>query len=293
MVKFLVVFAFSLLCFVYYYVTPDQKISFYLEQGNHLSSLEDRLLLFSEILLDKKYRLDPLGEGKEGVYDKDPLYRFDSFDCTTYIETVLALALSKERDGFVSKIDKIRYFSEEKSFLTRNHFPIYDWLSNNIKNGVVKDVTSLVGAENYKTVEININKDLWLSNKKIVFKSKNIESKKRPINLNYVPFLTLINKVNDKTVLNTDLLSKLPRVFFFNLVLEPREDHPMKDIGIWTWHQGLILKKNNKYYIRHAHNSGSAVQELLLVDYLNRFVRSSDLGEKSEVGGLHFFSFNG
>ena len=40
-----------------------------------------------------EYSLNPLGENF-GI-DNDPLYRFDKFDCLTYVETVLALHFAK------------------------------------------------------------------------------------------------------------------------------------------------------------------------------------------------------
>src|ERR1035437_2644460 len=46
----------------------------------------------SAALLGKPYQLGPLGEGKFGAEDPDPLYRLDAFDCTTFIETVMANA---------------------------------------------------------------------------------------------------------------------------------------------------------------------------------------------------------
>src|SRR5690606_32543867 len=55
-------------------------------------SLPERVDKLSSIFLGSDYVGDPLGEGESGVYDRDPLYRFDAFDCTTYVETVLALS---------------------------------------------------------------------------------------------------------------------------------------------------------------------------------------------------------
>ena len=68
------------------------------------------------------YMNSPLGEGV--MPDSDPLIRFDAFDCTTFVETVLA-------GGDVNKLNKIRYKNGNVGFLNRNHFIESDWLINN------------------------------------------------------------------------------------------------------------------------------------------------------------------
>ena len=70
-----------------------------------------------EKYLGTQYIRDPLGEQK--LPDTDPLVRFDAFDCTTFVETVLA-------DGDVEKLNKIRYKDGEVDFLNRNHFIEYN-----------------------------------------------------------------------------------------------------------------------------------------------------------------------
>ena len=49
----------------------------------------------------KPYVLGSLGEGKAAIFDKNPIYRTDTFDCETYVSTVLALVVSD--DGLVRK----------------------------------------------------------------------------------------------------------------------------------------------------------------------------------------------
>ena len=53
-----------------------------------------------ENYLGAKYIRDPLGE--ELAPDTDPLIRTDAFDCTTFVETVMA-------GGDVSNLNQIRY----------------------------------------------------------------------------------------------------------------------------------------------------------------------------------------
>ena len=89
-----------------------------------------------------KYMRDPLGE--ERAPDTDPLIRTDAFDCTTFVETVMA-------GGDVNNLNQIRYKDGEIDFLNRNHFIESDWLENN-KNRVEN-----VSAKYGKTKNISIN----------------------------------------------------------------------------------------------------------------------------------------
>ena len=57
-------------------------------------SLADRILKIGEVFLGRPYVRGALGEGPDGRFDKNPLFRFDCFDCLTYVNTVLALALA-------------------------------------------------------------------------------------------------------------------------------------------------------------------------------------------------------
>ncbi len=81
------------------------------------------------------YIAEPLGEGSDALYNQKPLYRLDAFDCTTFIETILALATTQANKNdsitlknFQNKINAIRYKDADISFYNRNHFPSGDWL---------------------------------------------------------------------------------------------------------------------------------------------------------------------
>lgn len=98
--------------------------------------------------LGAKYISSPLGEGK--APDTDPLIRTDAFDCTTFVETVLA-------DGNVDKLTKIRYQNGKVDFLYRNHFIETDWLKNN--SDLVENVSSEYGKTSIR--KVTIDKQSW------------------------------------------------------------------------------------------------------------------------------------
>ena len=53
------------------------------------STLLDRLIYLSDPFVGAPYVVSPLGEG--AGEDTDPRIRFDAFDCTTFVETTMAL----------------------------------------------------------------------------------------------------------------------------------------------------------------------------------------------------------
>lgn len=136
--------------------------------------------------LGVKYVSDPLGEEK--YPDKDPLIRSDAFDCTTFVETVLA-------DGSQEKLNKIRYKDGDIDFLKRNHFIETDWLPNN--SDFVQDVTELYGETSVREVEID--KQNWLQ----AVHGINADFPKTKATLNYIPYekLKYINNAEPLIVL--------------------------------------------------------------------------------------------
>lgn len=90
--------------------------------------LPNRINLISARFLGRPYRENPLGGGP----DEKELFTcsLEGFDCVTYIETVLALALSKNTEEFPSLLRKIRYANGRVEWQSRNHYMV-DWIKNN------------------------------------------------------------------------------------------------------------------------------------------------------------------
>ncbi len=91
----------------------------------------DRLKFFSRALLDKPYYLGPTGEGRFGRIEAAPLIDLDRFDCVTYIESSMALALSRKTRDVLPGILSLRYGSDTLDYATRNHYFVEDWLRHN------------------------------------------------------------------------------------------------------------------------------------------------------------------
>jgi cell wall-associated NlpC family hydrolase len=65
---------------------------------------------------------------------------FEGFDCVTYIETVLALALASNVDDFTDWLRKIRYEGGRVEWERRNHY-MTRWIRNNVRAGIIRPVS--------------------------------------------------------------------------------------------------------------------------------------------------------
>ena len=66
----------------------------------------------------------------------------EAFDCTTFVETVAALARSESPRRLMGNIIAIRYNNSEPGWMNRNHFPEADWIPNNARAGILRDITA-------------------------------------------------------------------------------------------------------------------------------------------------------
>jgi hypothetical protein len=125
------------------------------------SPAADRVLIFGEGLLDIPYVDGPFGEGPQGQYDRMPLYRFDEFDCTTFVETVTALSVSSTFDDFKTTINRLRYRDGNVAFVERNHFTDLDWIPNNIRAGFFRDATESIAPGQTAIARAEVDKRAW------------------------------------------------------------------------------------------------------------------------------------
>jgi hypothetical protein len=225
----------------------------------------------------------PLGEGENARYDQDPLYRFDTFDCTTFVETVVSLALSRNADEFEATMDKIRYENGEIDYLKRNHFPSLQWIPNNIHNGLLKEINQLIlPLPQRKMAEAVIDLPGWLKKIKLeeirvplatMEERQGLLLELRSQAVNYAPIIARLDYLPISALLSQpQVLRKIPHGSIVNFV-RPNWDLT-ESIGTHmnVSHQGLIFQRRNGTYLKHASNSGDKrVTEVPLLDYLKKF----------------------
>lgn len=185
--------------------------------------------------LGAKYISSPLGEGI--APDDDPLIRYDAFDCTTFVETVLA-------DGDLKKLNKIRYKNGEIDFLNRNHFIESDWLMNNAD--LVQNVSNKYGKTSVRNVRID--KTSWLK------KVHNIDAEYDVIDvdLEYLPY------TNVKTI-------NANKVMIVLFVADKPKNRDIIGTDLAVYHMGLLLPNG---VFRHASSTKKMVTDVEFNEYI-------------------------
>jgi hypothetical protein len=110
-----------------------------LKDASGKTALGARIDRISELLLGRPYVEGSLGGGPESR--EEFRVSLNAFDCVTFIEAVLALALARTIDEFIDTIRRIRYEDGEIDWFRRNHY-MSDWASENEECGFITNITS-------------------------------------------------------------------------------------------------------------------------------------------------------
>lgn len=250
-------------------------------------SVRERAVFYAYLFLNNKtpYVADPLGEGPAGAIAKGPLYRFDGFDCTTFVETVMALSLSRNPEEFKSRINQIRYKNAAVSYETRNHFTSVDWIPNNVASGFVKDITVETAGINTKWSQTWIDKAGWYAKKGEEYQDIGEDI---PLTLAQLPYIgkeDLLNK--------PELINKIPSGSIFNLVRPNWDLTKAAGTHMDVSHQGYLIRENGVLYMVHASNGmgrdGSdnymGVKKEALASYISRVMLS-----KASMAGFNILA---
>jgi len=238
-------------------------------------SLQRRVEAVSERFIGTPYKLGPLGEGPDGLFDRDPLARFDEFDCTTFVETVMALSLESDLTAAEATLQKIRYKDGQIGYATRNHFTELDWIPHNVWAGYLRDITADVAGTDAVEVSKTISKREWyLAKTTASFEGRFSEEEKRRL---LPQWRALGAQFPDERAALTIVpmaalhraLPRIPSGTVANLV---RADQPDKPTMVS--HQVLLIKKKDGWYVRHA-AFGKAVEDDPIDAYFQRYAGSS------------------
>lgn len=261
----------------------NDEIAKQLIAANKDYPIQQRIETQSGILLDTPYLAGALGEGVNGKYDQNPLYRFDYFDCETYVDTVMALALAKNLSDFKSKINQIRYKQANVSFAQRNHFPSADWIPNNKKNGFIRELTYFIAGQKTRVSSAQIDRKSWyryLTTDRIQIayltprekESRLIQLKNegepyyfsKKESIAYIPVFELLR--------SPKLRQKIPSgslIFFVghDAYLTSRIGTPMNVL-----HMGFAVWNNGQLYCRMASSKAKRVLDVRFQDYLKTYL---------------------
>ena len=181
-------------------------------------------------------------------------------DCTTFVENVLAFTLLQKQeqedfDTFIENLKTIRYRNGIlDGYSSRLHY-FTDWIRNNEKKGLVKDITSdLGGIELKKPINfMGTHRDLYpfLTDDKNYERILKTEIELAQKNLCYLPQDQI--QAQESSIHSGDIIALATSIK-----------------GLDVTHTGIAIRKpNGRIHLLHASSSGKVkITEVPLVDYL-------------------------
>jgi len=239
-----------------YQPPDDAALGVLLAAAQAEPDLGQRVELVSRRFLNAPYQLSPLGEGPGQTPDPDPRFSLTTFDCTTFVETMLALSLAPDVSGAHALLDRIRYRDGIAEFGRRNHFPMAQWIPNNIRAGFLIDVTRQVGGDRVVLASKQFGPDVWKKSR-----AKNLP----PLTPEMIPVGTFELPVIPIAVV-PDIVDQIPAGAVLSVV---RADY--RSLPFRVSHQGLVVRRDGKTYLRHAGRAGyNRVVDEPLLKHLDR-----------------------
>ncbi len=259
----------------------EKSIDELIKKSQSLSRIQ-KIKLYSKIFLDQTYRGGVLGEGEKGRFDKDPMYSFEAFDCTTYVETVLSLVNAENFLDFLKIMKEVRYNSYP-SYENRNHFISLDWINDNFS--FFSEYTERLPAQVYEALAF-INKTAWYQSKSSLEgfgETLDIEEEKKRIKefqglgrfqkneYASLPYISI------EDAIKKDVIKAIPNGSIINIV-RPNWDLK-KYIGthLNISHQGIIIKNKKGIFLRHASSEAGKVADMPFKDYLSRYISHKEI----------------
>jgi hypothetical protein len=177
-----------------------------------------------------------------------------SYDCMTYVETVLALQFATKNEPAHEVLNRIRYFDGKRDEALRKHFVETDWISDNQRLGFVKDITKDI-MPSAPSISATIDKTAWFT--KVhpelasAFENSTL-TKKIDAKLDYIPLDSIpdvIRRIPDGAVVIfiQDDINKLEKYINTPLI-----------VG----HMGFVLKVNGQLTLRQADSGAKVINDM-------------------------------
>ncbi|MDW8167849.1 MAG: DUF1460 domain-containing protein [Acidobacteriota bacterium] len=116
----------------------QQEIAALLHELRGGASLGERMRRAAQLLRGRPYLENPLGGGPD---QREVLtLSLAGFDCVTYVETVLALALARSVRDVRRWLRRIRYKEGRIAWRTRHHYMV-EWIRENVRQGILTNLT--------------------------------------------------------------------------------------------------------------------------------------------------------
>lgn len=211
----------------------------------------ERLLFFAKSFIGTPYKGGTLDAGENETL----IVRTDSLDCTTYVETVLALYLSsfKDNPGYDDFSESLRYIRYRggvtDGYASRLHY-FSDWASDNEKKGILREVTQegehdvRLCSLNYMTTHSNLYRQLK-DNDSLISEISKVEKSWIDYKMPYIPKNVLNSSKADLPVEDGDIIALTTNIS-----------------GLDVLHLGFALWIDGRLHLLHA----SSLHRKVIID---------------------------
>lgn len=220
----------------------------------------ERIAVIGQQFVDVPYVAHTLeGESEQLTVNLDEL------DCTTFVETVMALAYTAGEGrtswrDFVYNLQRLRYRGGNvDGYASRLHY-ICDWVIDNVHRGNFRDVTGTFPAYSYVVRTINFmseNRDKYpaLADSAQYARIKSVELGYNNHRFPYVKSSALGEKATRNAFHNGDVVALVSK---------------MKNLDVT--HMGIIIMQEGVPYLLHASQSGGRVElsRLPLAEFMKK-----------------------
>ena len=224
-------------------------------RGGSLAALLERV---SRGLVGAPYLLSPLGEGR--APDFDPRFRIDAFDCTTFVETAIALGYCDDWADAEALLDRIRYTDGTVAFHRRRHLIVAQWIPELTAEGYLRDVTAEVGGQDTKTARLSLTEARW--KRRRIARTLTLPASRVPIGEYTVPIIPI-----------EAMLERVDRVPPGTVLSVVRLDVPWSPVRVT--HQGLVIVPPGEKIrmVRHASPVSKRVVDETLEHMMRRYLK--------------------
>jgi hypothetical protein len=203
-------------------------------------ALDDFTLNIAKSFLNRPYKAHTL----EGNATEKLVVNLRDFDCSTYVETCIAMGLTYRKndisfDKFKGYLKRLRYYNKGtiKGYDSRIHY-FSDWLYTHTQDGLLVDITPSMGGvewnRNVNFMSTHWDKYPFVKNTSLQEKIQSVESKISNQNFTYIPRSKV--KSIENQFLNGDIIGITTNID-----------------GLDMTHEGFAIRLQDKrVYLLHA-----------------------------------------
>ena len=244
------------------------KVEKWLKEAISLPQDSCRTLHFAKKMVGVPYVAGTL----DGNDEEQLVVHVDQLDCTTFVETVLALSIADKRaarsfDGFKRALTDVRYRDGIlDGYASRLHY-FSDWIRNNERMGFIKECTSETACSQPKELWLDFmttHVDSYLPMKKnpaLVEVMASIEKTWQGVEIFYIPKDKLQLSSDELKIKNGDILTITTYIKGLDVV----------HVGFAFWREGRL-------HLLHA----SSVAKKVIEDPLSLYEYSKN--KKAHIG---------